>query len=71
MGCKGYRTGCGGAREGGGNKVGECKAGRRRNIFFIIYLQCFPLKGWRPKRWKPIFMCVAYFYTQCFVDNLD
>lgn len=26
--------------------------------FFIIYLQCFPLKGWRPKRWKPIFMCV-------------
>ena len=43
---------------GGRNKVGECKAGRRRNIFFIIYLQCFPLKGWRPKRWKPIFMCV-------------
>lgn len=30
---------------------------------FIIYLQCFPLKGWRPKRWKPIFVCGPVLYS--------
>ena len=59
--------------EGGGGKIRweNVRQEEGEIYFFIIYLQCFPLKGWRPKRWKSIFMCVAQFYTQCFVDNLD
>ena len=46
MGSKRCRMGCGGAGR------------KKEKYFFNHYLQCFPLKGWRPKRWKPIFMCV-------------
>ena len=57
MGCKGYRTGCGGAREGGGNKVGECKAGRRRNIFLIIICSVSLLRVGDPRGGSQ-FLCV-------------
>ena len=64
MWCKVYRTGCGGAREGGGGEIRwENVRQEEGEIFFIIYLQCFPLKGWRPKRWKPIFMCGPVLYS--------
>ena len=56
---------------GGRNKVGECKAGRRRNIFLIIICSVSLLRVGDPRGGSQFFMCVAQFYTQCFVDNLD
>lgn len=61
MECKVYRTGCGGAREGGGggeNKVGECKAGRRRNIFLIIICSVSLLRVGDPRGGSQ-FLCVC------------
>ena len=59
MGCKVYRTGCGGAREGGGggNKVGECKAGRRRN-FFLSFIYSVSLLRVGDPRGGSQFLCV-------------
>ena len=51
--------------------MGECKAGRRRNIFLIIICSVSLLRVGDPRGGSQFFMCVAQFYTQCFVDNLD
>ena len=55
---------------GGGNKVGECKAGKRRN-FFLSFIYSVSLLRVGDPRGGSQFLCVAQFYTQCFVDNLD
>ena len=55
---------------GGGNKVGECKAGKWRN-FFLSFIYSVSLLRVGDPRGGSQFLCVAQFYTQCFVDNLD
>ena len=50
---------------GGGNKVGECKAGRRRNFFLSFIYSVSPLRE------ANFYVCVAQFYTQFLVHNLD
>ena len=55
---------------GGGNKVGEFKAGKRRN-FFLSFIYSVSLLRVGDPRGGSQFLCVAQFYTQCFVDNLD
>ena len=43
---------------GGGNKVGECKAGRRRNIFLIIICSVSLLRVGDPRGGSQ-FLCVC------------
>ena len=58
MGCKGYRTGCGGAREGGGEIRWENVRQEEGEIFFLSFICSVSLLRVGDPRGGSQFLCV-------------